>query len=102
MQYKFVFVIIGIIGALAAFRASSYAAAPTVEQSVPDRVLNAPQKNIITLVVENDSFGGGTDKNYTSGVRINFTDVNAKFPDIAYKIDKLIPTFEINKTSSIY
>ena len=77
-------------------------AVPTVEQSVPNRVLDTPQKKIITLVVENDSLGGGTDKNYTSGVRINYTNIGAKFPDIAYKIDRLVPTFEINKTSSIY
>jgi lipid A 3-O-deacylase len=78
------------------------AAEPTVEQSVPDRILDTPEKRIITLVIENDSIGGGTDENYTSGVRINFTNVGAKFPDIAHKIDRLIPTFEINKTSSLY
>lgn len=77
-------------------------AEPTIEQSIPGRVLAAPEKNIITMVIENDSFGGGADKNYTSGIRFNFTNVQARFPDIAYKIDKLIPTFEINKTSSIY
>lgn len=88
-----------------AFIPLAHAAEPTpltVEQSVPDRVLDAPQKKIMTLVVENDSLGGGTDKNYTSGVRINFTDVQAKFPDIAYKIDKLMPVFELNRTSTIY
>ncbi|MCF8496291.1 MAG: lipid A deacylase LpxR family protein [Alphaproteobacteria bacterium] len=73
-----------------------------MEQSVPKRVLNAPQKKIITLVVENDLFGGGTDQNYTSGVRLNYTEVGAKFPEIAHEIDRLIPTFEINETSSIY
>lgn len=81
---------------------SAYAAEPTIEQSIPSRVVNAPERNIITLVVENDSLGGGTDKNYTSGVRVNFTNMQAKFPEIAHRIDKLIPTFEINKTSSIY
>ena len=75
---------------------------PTVEKSVPDRILDMPEKKIITLVIENDSIGGGTDENYTSGVRINYTKVGAKFPEIAYKIDQLIPTFEINKTSSLY
>lgn len=74
----------------------------TIEQSIPRDVLAAPEKKIITAVVENDSFGGGTDKNYTSGIRINFTDVSAEFPDIAHKIDSWLPTFEINKTSSIY
>lgn len=75
---------------------------PTIEQLVPDRIIDIPEKKIITFVIENDSLGGGTDKNYTSGVRLNYTHVGAKFPDIAYKIDRLVPAFEINKTSSIY
>jgi lipid A 3-O-deacylase len=74
----------------------------TIKQSIPSRVLNEPKRNIITVVVENDSIGEGTDKNYTSGVSINYTDVNAKFPRIAHEIDRLIPTFEINQTSSIH
>lgn len=75
---------------------------PTVEQSIPDRVHDVAEKEIITLVIENDSLGGGTDQNYTSGVRINYTNVGAEFPDIAHTIDRLIPTFRINQTSSIY
>jgi lipid A 3-O-deacylase len=93
-------VMLGLWAALA-FAAPAMAE-PTVEQSVPSSVLNAPRKRIVTVVIENDSFGGGTDRNYTSGVRVNFTTVGAKFPDIAHKIDRLIPTFEINKTSSIH
>lgn len=74
----------------------------TVKQTIPDHILNEPKRNIITVLMENDSIGGGTDKNYTSGVSINYTDVNADFPEIAHRIDKLIPTFEINQTSSIH
>ena len=99
IQTAFVFIVLFCSTTLAIAAAP---AEPTVQQLIPDRVLNAPEKEIVSVVVENDAFGGGTDKNYTSGVRINFTNVNATFPDIAYKIDKLIPTFEINKTSSIY
>lgn len=74
----------------------------TIKQSIPARVLNEPKRNIITVLIENDSIGAGTDRNYTSGVSINYTDVNAKFPKIAHRIDKIIPTFEINQTSSIH
>ena len=74
----------------------------TVEQTIPSRVLNEPKRNIVTVVMENDSIGGGTDRNYTSGASINYTDVNAQFPRIAHDIDKLVPTFEINQTSSIH
>jgi hypothetical protein len=74
----------------------------TVEQTIPRRVLNEPKRNIITVVMENDSIGAGTDRNYTSGASINYTDVNAEFPKIAHRIDKIIPTFRINETSSIH
>jgi lipid A 3-O-deacylase len=76
--------------------------AETIEQSIPSHVLNEPKRNIITVLVENDSIGAGTDKNYTSGVSLNYTDVNADFPELAHRIDKLIPTFKINPTSSIH
>jgi hypothetical protein len=102
MRYRLMFLTLGVLGSEVTPATPSHAAPPTVEDSIPARVLDAPQKTIVTLVVENDSLGGGTDKNYTSGVRINFTNVQAKFPDIAHTIDRLIPTFEINKTSSIY
>lgn len=57
---------------------------------------------IITLVVENDSIGGGTDEHYTSGIRLTYFDVNAALPDVAYKLDNYIPTFQINKTSGVF
>jgi len=75
---------------------------PTVEQSVPQDVLSDPRRKIVTVIVENDSFGGGTDKNYTSGVRVNVTSLEAPLPALAHVIDRIIPTFEINKTSSYY
>jgi lipid A 3-O-deacylase len=104
MPYFFIHWI--IIALTVVFPASSSAeealSGPTVEQSIPDRVLEASEDRIITLVVENDSIGDGTDNNYTSGIRLNYTKVGANFPNIAYKIDQLIPTFEINKTSSFY
>ncbi len=102
MNNQLTFLMVTILGLWTATISFSSAAAPTVEKSIPDRVLDAPEKKIVTVVIENDSFGGGKDQNYTSGVRINFMDVSARFPDIAYKIDKLIPTFKINKTSSTY
>jgi hypothetical protein len=82
--------------------AAAEAVPQTVEQSIPDGVLNAPEDMLVTFVVENDLFGGGTDKNYSSGVRANFTDMHAALPDIAYKIDKLIPMFRINQTTSLH
>lgn len=81
--------------------AGATAAEPTLEQSIPARLVDG-KKNVLTVVVENDCLGGGTDKNYTSGVRANYTRIGAEFPAIAHKIDRLIPTFSINRTSSLY
>ncbi len=86
----------------AAMAADPLSPEKTVEQTIPKRILNEPKRNIITVVIENDSIGAGTDRNYTSGASINYTDVNADFPKIAHQIDKAIPTFEINETSSIH
>lgn len=74
------------------------------QQSGSEKI--APQisdDTIITVVIENDSIGTqGTDKNYTSGVRIGYFDVNAEMPDLAYTIADYIPTFAVTKTSSVF
>ncbi len=57
---------------------------------------------IVTLVVENDLFGGGTDENYSSGVRLGYIDINSKFPQFAHSIADAVPMFDINETSSIF
>ncbi len=73
----------------------------TVEAQIPDNLLSVDNDKIVTLAVENDSLGGGSDRHFTSGVRATYLDLGAEFPDIAYRIADLIPTFRINRTSSI-
>lgn len=59
--------------------------------------------NIVTLVVENDLFGGnGTDQNYSSGIRLGYIDINSEFPQFAHEIADVVPMFDINETSSIF
>lgn len=58
--------------------------------------------NFFTIVFENDSIGSGTDQNYTNGTRFTYFDVNASFPDIAHVLADYVPTFDINKSSSVY
>ena len=61
------------------------------------------QKRFITLTVENDSIGGrGTDQNYTSGVRLSLLNTGANIPAFIDEISSFIPTFDINKTTSLY
>jgi lipid A 3-O-deacylase len=74
----------------------------TIQEPVSKSIARSSKKSIVTLVIENDSIGGGTDNNYTSGVALHFIDREAKFPNIAHKIDQLIPSFSINQTSNIY
>ncbi|HEY8962852.1 MAG TPA: lipid A deacylase LpxR family protein, partial [Alphaproteobacteria bacterium] len=73
----------------------------TVEQQVPPRITHTSQDNIISLDVENDLFGGGTDNNYTSGVRASYQDVNAHVPGFARKFADVMPGFEVNDTTSL-
>ena len=80
---------------------SAWADNHTLEDQIPDRVLVNKDK-LISLVVENDLFGRGTDQNYTSGVRLSYMDVNKRFPAYAERLEQYIPTFEINKTSSVF
>jgi hypothetical protein len=58
--------------------------------------------SFLTFNVENDMFGGGTDRNYTSGVRVTYFDLSATPPEIFKDIAKAVPTFSINKTTGIY
>jgi lipid A 3-O-deacylase len=60
-----------------------------------------PGDSIITLVVENDSLAGGSDQDYSSGVRLNYTGVKLR-PHVLQKISTILPIIEINDKSSAY
>lgn len=74
----------------------------TLEEQVPRELKHSRYPNFITAVYENDMIGGGTDAHYTSGVRLTYFDLGAKFPQICHNIAELVPTFDINETSSAY
>lgn len=75
---------------------------PTVEAAVSHDINKDEHNHIITAVYENDMIGDGTDGEYTSGVRLSYIDLGAKFPDWAHNIADAIPTFDINDSSSIF
>lgn len=76
---------------------------PTLQQLVPKTILDTSKDTVISIVVENDSIGGkGTDENYTSGVRFTYFDIKADLPMMAEQVDGLIPTFDINETTSVF
>ncbi len=87
-----------VTGAVISFAA---AASETTESHTPPPPIS--DDTIITVIVENDSIGTrGTDKNYTSGVRFGYYDINAELPEFAYFIDDYIPTFALTKQSSVF
>jgi lipid A 3-O-deacylase len=80
---------------------------PTLyEQATRDHATRMQHRHdrddLITVVVENDNLGGGTDQYYTSGVRLGYMNLNAEFPEFAHDIASFIPTFDINETSSVF
>ncbi len=66
------------------------------------RIDDAPKKNFISLSVENDNIGGGTDQYYTSGVRLTYFNVNTPVPKGVDKAAEAVPTFDLNKTTSTF
>ena len=79
---------------LALFAVSNTAYAQASENEEKDKFYH--------LVIENDSLAANGDDNYTSGVRFSYLNLGAEFPELAYVLDDYIPTFELNKNSSVY
>lgn len=75
---------------------------PPLVDTFSQETADSTHKRFVTLVFENDSIGRGSDQNYTNGVRLTYFNMDAAFPDIAHKIADSVPTFDINRTSSIY
>lgn len=76
--------------------------ATDVQETIKNRIKDADDHNYLSLSIENDLFGGGTDENYTSGVRLTYFDVEATMPPVIDKIAEEIPTFDINETTSTF
>lgn len=75
---------------------------PSFEDQASSAVKKSDHQSFLTLSVENDMFGGGSDRHYTNGVRLTYFDLGAKPPDFFDLIDRMIPTFSINETTSIH
>lgn len=75
---------------------------PTLEQEVAQRLSTLEERSFITVNSENDLYGGGTDQNYTNGARVTYFKAGEPPAEIFHRIDDLIPTFTINKTTSVY
>ncbi len=69
--------------------------------SILHQNLESESDSFLALTVENDSLGRGTDKNYTSGVRLSYLDVKQKPSRFIRWLDDIIPLFAFNKNTGI-
>lgn len=72
------------------------------KQQLSEPVINKPDTEFITITIENDFFGKGTDQNYTNGIMFTYFDIGAEPPKIAKWLSRMIPTFEVNDTTSVH
>lgn len=93
-------VVFGLI--LAAAGPALAAEQPTLQKEASRKVSQTDDTGFITLDVENDMFGSDNDRNYTSGVRLVYSKVNAAMPETVRHIANMVPTFSINPTTTVY
>lgn len=75
---------------------------PTPEQVVSERISSNAKKDYLSISIENDNLGGGTDQFYTSGVRLTYFNAGTDVPNFMHFVDDYIPTFDINETTSTF
>lgn len=74
---------------------------PTLQTDITRQIRKMPNERFLTFNSENDLYGGGTDRNYTNGARVTYFDLGTPMPDFFHTIDRAVPTFSINETTSI-
>lgn len=74
----------------------------SVKQKITKRVQDADDRNYLSLSYENDLIGGGTDENYTSGIRLTYFDIETPMPPVIDELADAVPTFDINETTSTF
>lgn len=72
-----------------------------LQSDITRQIRKNPNEKFITFNSENDMYGGGTDRNYTNGARVTYFDLGAPVPEFFHVIDRMVPTFSINETTSI-
>lgn len=72
-----------------------------IAEEMPAHMLTSNDR-FLTLSIENDFFGSGTDRDYTNGLRLTYFNVGADQPFYVDWIDTLSPMFEKNKTTTSY
>lgn len=76
---------------------------PTLQQEVARRLVDLKERRFITFNSENDLYApGGNDANYTNGARVTFFHVGEKPHPVFQNLDRIVPVFTINPTTSVY
>lgn len=72
----------------------------TLQEKYAARAQNVEDKNYVSFSFENDSIGTGTDRFYSSGERLSWFNVNTPVPPVIDRLADIIPTFDLNETTS--
>ena len=59
-------------------------------------------RTYISVAIENDNFGGNSDRYYTSGVRFSWFNANIHVPPVIDEMADAVPTFDLNESTSVY
>jgi len=92
------FTALGLTATLLCLITSAHAE-ETLTDQVQDIVRKDKKRNVFSLSIENDFFGGGTDKYYTSGVRLSWLNMDIETPQILKSVNDRTPLFKHNDTS---
>ncbi len=63
---------------------------------------NKHDASYLSLSIENDNLGGGTDRFYTSGIRATWYNSKVSVPPVIDKLADKVPTFDLNETTSTF
>lgn len=93
-----VFVIIGVPAVQAQETGNNN---ETLEKEFAEDYKRRQPSHVWNFAWENDTFGDGSDQNYTNGVRASYINLDADFPKILESVSKYLPMFEVNETSFV-
>jgi hypothetical protein len=104
-QIKLFICAVTIAGILLIFPQPSYGESAdnlSLKDKIANSIASQDKKHYVTVTTENDLFGGGGDRNYTSGLRIGWFDLGEKPPVLTEKIQDIIPFLKANQTTSTF
>lgn len=90
-----------VSGLLLAVSALPALAEEQISEEIPEHMLDGEDRRYISVTLENDLFGKGTDQNYTNGLRIGWLDQGRTPPGVTEQLEHILPYLDINDTTSV-